>query len=167
MLRHRKVVGAIGVEHDLGCRQLDRVDDPARRFAGQQQGADLLDIGGLVLADQRVDQLLALGLAHHPGVGQQRPLALGGPALRHRVDLFALDKDRDDIAGHLVDRVPARPDRDVERPRIDDVMGVVPADRVADFDDRARAIGLVAGRIGAVEEHPVLDIDHAGEHELR
>ena len=83
------------------------------------------------------------------------------------MNLFAFDEDRDDIARHLVDRMPARPDGDVERTRIDDVVGVVPADHIADLDHRARAIGLVSGRVGAVVEHAVLDIDHAGKDELR
>ncbi len=83
------------------------------------------------------------------------------------VDLRTLDKHRDDVAGHLVDRMPSRAHRDVECARIDHVMRVVPADRIADLDHRAGAVGLVPGRIGAVVEHAVLDIDQPGEHQLR
>ena len=45
-------------------------------------------------------------------------------------------------------------------------MRVVPADRRSQFDRGARPIGLVAGRVGAVEEGAVLQIDQAGEHQL-
>ena len=43
-----------------------------------------------MLADQRVDQLVGLGLAEWPGVGQQRALALGRAALRDGVYLGTL-----------------------------------------------------------------------------
>ena len=43
---------------------------------------------------------------------------------------------------------------------------IIPADRVADLHRRARAIRLVARRIGAVEQHPVLHVDQTGEHQL-
>ena len=62
--------------------------------------------------------------------------------------------------------MPARPDRDVECSGIDRVMGIVPTDRIADLDHRARPVGLVPGRVGPVVEHAVLDIDHAGEDQL-
>ncbi len=83
------------------------------------------------------------------------------------MNFFTFDEDRDDVARHLVNRVPARPDGDVERARVNDVVGVVPADRVADLDDRARAVSLVSGRVGAVVQHAVLNIDHAGKDQLR
>ncbi len=70
------------------------------------------------------------------------------------------------LAGHLVVRVPARAHRHVEDARVDDVVGVVPADGVAQLDGGAGAVRLVAGGVGAVVEHPVLHVDEPGEGEL-
>ena len=43
-------------------------------------------------------------------------------------------------------------------------MRAFPAERVAELDGGAGAKGLVAGRVGAVVQQPVLHIDQAGEH---
>ena len=89
--------------------------------------------------DQRADQLFALGLVEGPGVRQQGTLAFGRAALRDGVNFFALDEDRDDVAGHLVNRVPARPDSNIERTRVDDVVGIVqPTALPISTTDRAR-----------------------------
>ena len=45
-------------------------------------------------------------------------------------------------------------------------MRVVPADRVAELDRRARAVRLVTGRVGAVVQHAVLDVDEPGEGQV-
>src|ERR1700730_18241258 len=46
----------------------------------------------------------------------------GGAAIGDRGDVLLFEEDVDDVAGHLIGRVPARPDRDVERAGIDNVV---------------------------------------------
>ena len=109
--------------------------------------------------------LLSCGLSgsefRHEGA-----LALRRPRVGDGGDPVLLDVDGDRVARHLVGRVPAWTDRHVERPRIEDRMRAVPADRVAELDGGARPVALVAGGVRAVVEHAVLHVDEAREDEF-
>ncbi len=115
---------------------------------------------------QRADQRGLLGVRQRRRVVQHRQLRLGHAAVRHRVQGDALDLLLHRVARHLVQRVPARSDRDVERASVQHVVRVLPSQRAAQLHGGPRAIRLVAGRVGAVAVHPVLHIDQPGEHQL-
>ena len=63
--------------------------------------------------------------------------------------------------------MPPRAHRHVERAGVQHVVGGLPADGFADLDGGARAVGLVAGRVGTVVEHTVLHVDEPGEGQMR
>ena len=83
---------------------------------------------------------------------KQRALLDRNAGIGNCRNFLLLEVVRDAIARHLVGRVPARADRDVERAGIEYRARFLPADRGAKLDGRPRAIGLVAGGVGAVEE---------------
>ena len=147
-------------------RDLQHVQDAARILAGLQQLRQRLQRLDLALAQDRVGQFRGFLLVHRLLVAQHRQFGLADAAIRHGAQRLALDHHLDVVAGDFVGRIPARPDGDIERAGVDHVMRVVPAQRVADFDRGAGAIGLVAGRVGAVVQQPVLHIHQAGEAHL-
>ena len=126
----------------------------------------MLEIGGLGLADQDIDERRRLVVVERVAIRQQLALLGRGAAIGNRLDGLAVDQRGDRVAGHLVGRIPARADGDVERAGIDHRVRPVPADRFAELDRGARPVGFVAGRIGSVVEHAVLDVDQPGEHQL-
>src|ERR1700682_4344342 len=65
-------------------------------------------------------------------------------------DFLLLELVGNAVARHLVGRIPARTDRDIQRPGIEHRMRVVPADDRSQLDRGARPIGLVARGIGTV-----------------
>src|SRR4026209_1851533 len=63
--------------------------------------------------------------------------------------------------------MPTRADTDVERTRVDHVMGIVPADEITELDRGPSAERFVAGGVGPIEVYAVLQVDEPGKYELR
>ena len=129
----------------------------------------VVDVRRLGRLGERRDQLLRLLRGERLAVGEQARLAHDRRAqLKRRLVpvLVVGEVDPAHLAGHLVVRMPARAHGHVEDTRVDDVVGGVPADGVAQLDGGAGAVRLVAGGVGAIVEHPVLHIDEPGEGEL-
>ena len=166
VLGHREVVRVPGLDHGLGGSDPDRVEEVAEPLSGLEELGDALGPGRLGLPNEPVNEIARLGRGERLVVGDEGPLALRRAGVRDGGDPILLDVDGDRVARHLVGRVPARADRHVERPRVEDGVRPVPADRVAELDGGARPVGLVAGGVRAVVEHPVLDVDEAREDEL-
>ena len=166
VLGHREVVRVPGLDHGLGGPDPDRVEEVAETLPRAQELGDALGPGRLGLANELVNEITRLGRSERLRVADEVPLALRRARVRDGGYPILLDVDRDRVARHLVGRVPARPDRHVEGPRVEDGVRPVPPNRVTELDGGARPIALVAGGVGAVVEHAVLHVDEAREDEL-
>ncbi len=80
---------------------------------------------------------------------------------------FTLDIHFDPVTGHFVSGIPARPDRDIQRTGIDDVVCIIPAKCIADLNRRTGPIGLMPSGVGPIVQEAILDVDQAGETHLR
>ena len=153
VLRHREVVRVARLEDHLRRGDLDRIEDPPRSPARLEQRHQRLDDGGLPLADDRVDQHRLLGRGE-------------GRVLTEQLLIAAVEQVLDDVAAHLVGRVPARAHRHVGHARIEHAVRRVPTQGLAQLDRGARPVRLVAGRVRPVVQHPVLHVDQPGEGQL-
>ena len=166
VLRNGEVEAVLRLEQHLCGADLQNVEDLARPFAREQQPAQLLKIGRLVLTQHDFEECLRLGRGQRLGICKQCQFPRRGARVGDCRDFLLLEVVGNAVARHLVGRIPARTDGDIQRPGIEHRMRVVPADDRSQLDRGARPIGLVAGGIGTVEEGTVLQIDKAGEHQL-
>ena len=88
----------------------------------------MLQICRLVLVQDNLKKRLRLRRRQRLGVRKQRLLPGRGAGIGDGRDLLLLEVVGDTVARHLVGRVPARADGDVQRPGIEHRMRVVPAD---------------------------------------
>ena len=167
MLRDREVERVLRLEQDLSGADLEDVEDLARSLAGQQQAAQGFLMVRLVSMEHDLEERRRLVLRQRHRVAQDCSLLRRAAAVGDCRYLLLLDVVGDAVARHLVGRVPARADADVERAGVDHVMGIVPADEIAELDRGPGAEGFVAGGVGAVEVDAVLHVDEPGKDELR
>ena len=163
---HGEVAVVLHLQDDPRRGRLDHVHDGLRVLAGQQQVGNGVDPRHVRLFVQGQDQLVRLLRRQRLAVRQQvrfRLLLRAGGKRRFRPVLLARQHGPGNLAGHFVSRMPARPHRHVGHAGVENVMGLVPADGLADFEGGAGAVGLVAGGVGAVQQHAVLHVDEAGE----
>src|SRR4029450_14148263 len=86
--------------------------------------------------------------------------------LGEQLGVAAVEQVVHDVAAHLVRRVHARPHLDVRHAGVQQVVGVVPADRGPQLNGGPGSVGLVSGRVGAIVQHAVLEVDEPGEGQL-
>ena len=153
VLGHGVAVGIPRLEDELGGAELDGVDDLAQSLARSQERHDQIDVAGLLAAQERFEESQGFHGAERPVVAEE-VLILAPQDVLH------------DETGHLVRRVPARAHRHVRDAGVEHASRVLPAHHARELDGGARPVRLVAGRVGAVVEHPVLHVDEPGEDEV-
>src|SRR5580704_11583444 len=109
VLRNGEVEAVLRLEQHLCGADLQNVEDLARPFAREQQPAQLLKIGRLVLTQHDFEECLRLGRGQRLGICEQCQFPGRGARVGDCRDFLLLEVVGNAVARHLVGRIMRRP----------------------------------------------------------
>src|SRR5690606_14719212 len=118
MLGDGEVQYIVRLQKYLCAADLQNVEDLARPLAGKEQAAKGVLDSRLLAVHDDFEEELGLDFRKRLGLPEDCRFLWGRAAVGNGRDLLFLDVVRNAVTGHLVRRVPARPDADVERTRV-------------------------------------------------
>lgn len=134
MVGHIEVRRIARLQDDLRTGNLEHINDPPRILARLQQSCKYVECRGFPFLQQNTDEFRGFLLVHRfLVVAQHGKFRLADAAIGNGVQLLLFNPHFDAVTGHLIRRVPARPDCNIQGAGVDHAMRVVPAKGIADL----------------------------------